>query len=81
MGRIKTAQVKRLTKQLMKEHASEFTTDFSKNKAIVSKYTDITSAKIRNTVAGYAARLVKQQSTDAGMPKRSQTKEDLSQYY
>ncbi len=81
MGRIKTAQIKRLTKQLMKEHAAEFSTDFSKNKGVVSKYTDITSTKIRNTVAGYAARLVKQNATDAGMPRKSQTKEDLSQYY
>jgi ribosomal protein S17E len=81
MGRIKTAQIKRITKQLMREHAQEFSVDFSKNKAVVSKYTDITSTKIRNTVAGYAARLVKQNATDAGMPRKSQTKEDLSQYY
>jgi len=32
MGRIKTAQVKRITKQLMAAHAAEFSTDFSKNK-------------------------------------------------
>ena len=80
MGRIKTAQIKRITKQLMKEHASEFSPDFSKNKEIVSKYTDIESTKIRNTVAGYAARLVKQQSQNAG-PRKSMHKEDLSQYY
>jgi small subunit ribosomal protein S17e len=80
MGRIKTAQIKRITKQLMKEHSSEFSTDFSKNKEMVSKYTDITSAKIRNVVAGYASRLVKQQSESTG-PRRSVNKEDLSQYY
>ena len=80
MGRIKTAQIKRITKQLMKEHAAEFSPDFSKNKEIVSKYTDITSSKIRNVVAGYAARLVKQGAQSSG-PRRSMHKEDLSQYY
>ncbi len=80
MGRIKTAQIKRITKQLMAEHAPEFSVDFSKNKEIVSKYTDITSTKIRNTVAGYAARLVRQKSESTG-PRRAVHKEDLSQYY
>ncbi|HIH05190.1 TPA: 30S ribosomal protein S17e [Candidatus Woesearchaeota archaeon] len=80
MGRIKTAQVKRITKQLMAAHAAEFSTDFSKNKEIVSRHTDITSTKIRNVVAGYAARLVKQQQAQSG-PRRAVHKEDLSQYY
>ena len=80
MGRIKTAQIKRITKQLMADHAAEFSTDFSKNKVVVSKYTDITSIKIRNVVAGYAARLVRQQITQVG-PRRAVHREDLSQYY
>ncbi|MBS3111192.1 hypothetical protein J4435_03780 [Candidatus Woesearchaeota archaeon] len=57
MGRIKTAQVKRITKQLMAAHAAEL-----------------------NVVAGYAARLVKQQQAQSG-PRRAVHKEDLSQYY
>ena len=80
MGRIKTAQIKRITKQLMKEHSAEFSQDFNKNKLAVSKYTDIESTKIRNTVAGYASRLVRQGSENSG-PKKSMHKEDLSQYY
>lgn len=79
MGRIKTAQIKRITKQLMADHAAEFSADFSKNKEIVSRYTDITSSKIRNVVAGYAARLVRQQSS--AVQRRSVHREDLSQYY
>ena len=60
MGRIKTLLVKRLAKRLIKEHGPEFTSEFDKNKVLVEKYTNATSTKIRNIIAGYTARLVKQ---------------------
>ena len=59
MGRIKTMLVKRVTNQLMDEHAEAFTTDFEKNKAIVEQHANMPSKKIRNVVAGYATRLKK----------------------
>lgn len=79
MGRIKTVLVKRITKQLVKEHPEEFSEDFNKNKEAVNKYTDITSSKIRNVIAGYVSRLVKQ--TKEGKEKRHVTKEDISRFY
>jgi len=71
--------VKRITKQLVKEHKDEFSEDYNKNKEIVSKYAIIMSPKIRNVIAGYAARLVKQSKEDK--QKRSINKEDLSKFY
>jgi len=58
MGRIKTALTKRLTHELL-EKRSDFTTEFEKNKEIVDKSVELPSKKMRNIIAGYAARLVK----------------------
>ena len=59
MGRIKTALVKRLTQQLIKEHGNEFKKDFTENKAIVERFMDVPSKKMRNIIAGYVTRLMK----------------------
>ena len=79
MGRIKTILVKRITKQLVKDHKDEFSEDYNKNKEVLKKYVIIKSRKIRNVIAGYAARLVKQSKEDK--QKRSINKEDLSKFY
>ena len=61
MGRIKTKQVKRVTKKLVSLHADKFKTDFENNKKLVSSYADFKSKKLRNVVAGYVTRLMKKQ--------------------
>jgi len=57
MGRIKTTFIKRKTKEMLKMHGENFTTDFSQNKELTSKYTNVTSKKLRNVIAGYMTRL------------------------
>jgi len=79
MGRIKTKLVKRVTKQLVNDHKEEFSEDYNKNKEVLKKYVNIESPKIRNVIAGYAARLIKQ--SKEGKVKRSIHKEDLSKFY
>jgi len=59
MGRIKTQQIKRVTKQLIDDHGSEFKKDFNKNKELVEQFADIKSKKLRNVIAGYVTRLTK----------------------
>ena len=81
MGRIKTLLVKRIANKLVKLHGDEFTADFGKNKSLVSMYTTVSSIKIRNTIAGYAARLVKQKLILEKEPRRRIHEEDLSKYY
>ena len=81
MGRIKTLLVKRIAKKLIKEHGQEFTSEFDKNKELVEKYTNVTSSKIRNIIAGYTARLVKQKIILESQPRRRIHEEDLSKFY
>lgn len=79
IGRIKTILVKRVTKQLVKEHAEELSEDYNKNKEVVKKYLDIKSTKIKNVIAGYAARLIKQ--SKSGKEKKRINPEDISKFY
>lgn len=79
IGRIKTVLVKRVTKLLVREHPDEFNEDFNKNKEILKKYAVIKSPKLRNVIAGYVSRLVKQ--AKEGKQVRRTSKEDLSKFY
>jgi len=62
MGRIKTTLIKRLTFKLYNAHRDNFKQDFEHNKKAVSELTDVESKKIRNIVAGYLTRLVKEKA-------------------
>ena len=81
MGRIKTLLVKRIAKKLVKVHSQEFTSEFEKNKELVEKYTNVASTKMRNVIAGYAARLVKRKTILEKEPRRRMHEEDLSKFY
>ena len=60
MGRIKTQLIKRISNELVSTHRSEIKDSFEDNKAIIGKLTNIQSKKIRNSVAGYITRLLKE---------------------
>lgn len=61
MGRIKTTLIKRTAIELFNTHKNEFKKDFEENKKIVEGLAEIESKKLRNIIAGYITRLVKQQ--------------------
>ena len=81
MGRIKTLLVKRIAKKLVKIYPQQFTSEFNKNKEFVEKYTNVASTKLRNLIAGYTARLVKQRMILENQPRRRIHEEDLSKFY
>ncbi len=60
MGRIKTQLTKSVSLKLVKSHGEDFTKEFEKNKDLVRKFADVPSKKIRNVIAGYITRLMKQ---------------------
>lgn len=59
MGRIKTAQIKRVTHELMELHGNEFTESFEVNQEIVGKLISTSSKRLRNKIAGYVTKLVR----------------------
>ena len=78
MGRIKTALIKRITFKLLEKHKDKFTMDFKKNKELVEEFTDLTSKKLRNIIAGYLARQIKHKDKEK---PRAKTKENFSKFY
>jgi len=58
MGKIKTTQIKRVTKKLIAEHGKLFKKDFDGNKKIVDELVECSSKKLRNMIAGYVTRLM-----------------------
>ena len=57
MGKVRTEHVKRIARELLDKYPSKFTTDFENNKKLVNEYTNVSSTKLRNKVAGYTTRL------------------------
>ena len=52
--------IKRITNNLVAEHRDEFKKTFAENKTLVEKFADIPSKKLRNVIAGYVTRLMKE---------------------
>jgi len=59
MGRIRTKLIKRVGSDLVRAHADRFTEDFAKNKPVVREKADVPSKKMRNVIAGYVTKLMK----------------------
>ncbi len=59
MGRIKTAQIKRITHELMNLHGGEFSDNFEENQQILCRLISTPSKRLRNKIAGYVTKLVK----------------------
>lgn len=60
MGRIKTTLIKRKSNEILRAHPERFTKDFKHNKVSLGEVAEVESKKMRNTIAGYICRLVKQ---------------------
>lgn len=74
MGRIKSAMIKRTSKQLLEQNP-EFADSFEKDKNAL-KGTALPSKHIRNKIAGYIARLIKQKKEEN---IKKETKEEIQE--
>lgn len=60
MGRIKTTLIKRTARKLFTEYKDKFKPEFEHNKKAVDGIVDSPGKKMRNTIAGYITKLVRQ---------------------
>ena len=65
MGRIKTQLIKRTARKLFAKYPGQAKANFDENKAVVTNLLVNPNKKMRNIVAGYLGRLVKQQQESA----------------
>jgi small subunit ribosomal protein S17e len=59
MGNIRTSHVKRISRELIETHQGKFTTDFDENKRLVQEFSTVSTKHLRNKIAGYITRLVR----------------------
>lgn len=59
MGNIRPTYIKRIATELIKRYPTEFTDDFEHNKKKVQELTDVSTATLRNRIAGYLTRFRK----------------------
>ena len=64
MGRIKTQQIKSKGNDLFALHGKEYSTEFDKNKQLVSTHAQVRSKKLRNVLAGYLTRKTKKSQNE-----------------
>jgi small subunit ribosomal protein S17e len=53
LGNVRTDQIKRTAKELVRRFPDKFSRDFEKNKELIATLTEGTTVKIRNQIAGY----------------------------
>lgn len=53
LGNVRTDQIKRTAKELVRRFPDKFSRDFEENKQLVATLTEGTTIKIRNQIAGY----------------------------
>lgn len=71
MGNVRTEQIKRVAKELIKRFPDKFSVNFDENKRMVAQLTQGTSVKVRNQIAGYITR-----SCAGTMASESETEEE-----
>ncbi|MDH5449005.1 MAG: 30S ribosomal protein S17e [Candidatus Bathyarchaeota archaeon] len=57
MGKVRPEHVKKSARELVALYPDKFSTDFQNNKKVVESLAQISSAKLRNRIAGYITRL------------------------
>ena len=58
MGNVRTEQIKRTAKELIKRFPDKFSNDFEKNKHLVNSLVQGGTPKVLNQIAGYITRFV-----------------------
>lgn len=56
MGSVRTEQIKRLAKELMRRFPNRFSNNFESNKRVVDVLVQGATTKVRNQIAGYITR-------------------------
>ena len=76
MGRIRTKFIKKSTKRIMEHYPGSLTSDFEKNKQFLKdkKEIDIYGKKLRNKIAGSAAKLIKDKERLAAAEEKPEEK-------
>jgi len=64
VGSVRTEQIKRMAKELIKRFPDKFSQDFENNKHLVATLVQGGTPKVRNQIAGYITRFLASEETE-----------------
>ena len=65
MGSVRTEQIKRTARELIRRFPDKFSNNFEENKRMVTMLTQGATTKVRNEIAGYVTRICAGMQTDS----------------
>ncbi|MFQ6135028.1 MAG: 30S ribosomal protein S17e [Nitrososphaerales archaeon] len=66
-------RVKRVAYQILELHRDSFTDDFEKNKEVLDKVAQVRSKQLRNEIAGFITKLMKEEAPEEKTEKLEAT--------
>jgi len=76
LGNVRTDQVKRTARELVRRFPDRFSDNFEENKQLVSLVLPSTTGKVRNQIAGYIARYLRGQEEEVSEEEETLEEED-----
>lgn len=76
MGNVRTDQIKRTARELVRRFPDKFTANFDENKRLVSLLLEGTTTKIRNQIAGYITRYLASEEIEEETEEIEETQEE-----
>ncbi|UCE95255.1 MAG: 30S ribosomal protein S17e [Candidatus Bathyarchaeota archaeon] len=76
MGKVRPEHVKKIARELVDRFPNKFSVDFQENKKAVESLAQISSAKLRNRIAGYITRLLSIAHAEAAEESSEESSED-----
>ncbi len=76
MGSVRTEQIKRTAKELVRRFPDKFTRDFENNKHLVKSLVQGGTPKVRNQIAGYITRFLAAEAEAMEEPGETETLEE-----
>lgn len=76
MGNVRTDQIKRTARELVRRFPDKFTANFDENKRLVSLLLEGATTKIRNQIAGYITRYLASEEIEEEPEEVEETQEE-----
>ena len=64
MGKVRTEKVKKVARELVLRYPDKFSADFKNNQELVKSLAVVSTARLRNRIAGYITRLLASEGPD-----------------
>ena len=64
MGKVRTEKVKKVARELVSRYPDKFNAEFKNNQELVKSLAVVSTARLRNRIAGYITRLLASEEPD-----------------